>query len=157
MPGERSPRRGGWAANGASPSSRKHGETQQPQRRWGSNISTQRRERTTVWATCLHTVQALRQGGSWRSIDNDYVNQEANVDGGGGGVALRRPESDAGLGQSGAENAVVCSSGAEADLHTQLDVLSALSYPNSSIRSVTVCLSSLCASMASRFAAPDSP
>lgn len=143
MPGERSPRRGGWASNGASPSSRRQVQPPEPQRRWGSNLSTQRRERTTVWASCLHTVQSLRQGGSWRATDtsNDSARQHIKIDGGdggGGACVSRQRENDVRGGGNGAK-AVERPAGAEADLHAQLDVLAALSYPNSSIRCVYVC------------------
>lgn len=144
MRGERSPRR--WTRGGASSpspsSSRSNGRAAtsnvpQHDRRWGSNISTQRRERTVLWASCLQTVQSLRRGGSWQA-NRDCGEQ------GGGRISGARGGSDAIAGEDGNINStgsVQVDGGvgsrddrAEAELQEQLDLLATLTFPNSSIR-----------------------
>lgn len=150
MPGERRPRR--WAAAGsgsgssASPSNtRRFGpgspdtnttqqQQQQPQqqqrqqKRWGSNLSIQRRERTVVWASCLQKVQALRQGGSWQRPESGVATANALpaggslVDGGSDSCSTAAATALAQHQQDGEK------------LNDQLDILATLTYPNSSIR-----------------------
>lgn len=157
MPGERSPRR--WtrsATSSASPSSRHNNsqastsnnhrqnqQEQQQQRRWGSNLSTQRRDRTVVWASCLQRVQALRRGGPWVAGDacpEGYRNDAAGAGAGAGagatdlfgsdGVSPVRGASAHGSSMGNAARAKQV----DDELHEQLDLLAGLSYPNSSIR-----------------------
>lgn len=115
-------------------------QPQQQQRRWGSNLSTQRRERT-VWASCLRRVQALRLGGSWRA-DNDCSEGQGST----GAVAVAAADLGGGNGGGGASGdpsgaaaaaAAAAAAGAsqvDDELHEQLDLLATLTYPNSSIR-----------------------
>lgn len=144
MPVDRSPYRrsrglGGSATSRTPPSFASRspavtpGDTPTQPRRWGSNLSTERRERTVVWASCLQKVQALRRGGSWRAGDEGSEGQRDARDGGRVSVEVA-----AGLGGGGLEGGV--GDGVEDELLAQLDLLSTLTYPNSSIRSgVRIC------------------
>ncbi|CAM9915143.1 unnamed protein product, partial [Laminaria digitata] len=154
MPGERSPRR--WtrgAASSASPSSRHSGsqespgnnaqQQQQQQRRWRSNLSTQRRDRTVVWASCLQRVQALRRGGPWVAGDacpEGYRSDAAGAGAGAGATGLSGNGDTAPVRGASAHSSSssIGSNAARAkqvgdELHEQLDLLSGLTYPNSSI------------------------
>ncbi|CAN0321606.1 unnamed protein product [Pylaiella littoralis] len=133
MPDERQPRRwvpGSGGRSSASPSNTRRfgpGSTetnkpQQQQKRWGSNLSIQRRERAVVWASCLQKVQALRQGGSWQRPENGAA-AGSLADGGSGSASL-----------AGATALVQQQQQQDDDkLNDQLDILATLTYPNSSI------------------------
>lgn len=121
--------------------------------RWGSNLSVQRRERTVVWASCLQKVQELRQGGSWgassevrdqrpegrgkwssgaaRSGTATATTSASLVGGGDTGASLNGVAGDSAV---VAERAKEEARIAEEQLGEQLDLLSRLTYPNSSIR-----------------------
>lgn len=145
MPGERRPRR--WAAGGADGSSASPSSTRrispaaspagnnnappQQQHRWGSSLSTQRRERAVVWASCLQKVQALRQGGSWQRSESGTPTKAAPT-----AAALVRDGDTSGAGV-GAGAAAQNQQRVVDELNEQLDILTALTYPNSSIRLVT--------------------
>lgn len=149
MPGERRPRR--WAAGGASGSSASPSSTRgispaaspaagnntapPQQQRWGSSLSTQRRERTVVWASCLQKVQALRQGGSWQRAESGTAPPAASA------AALLAEGNNGSSSSTGGGEARGCVGAvaedrqhAEDQLNEQLDILSMLIYPNSSIR-----------------------
>eukprot|EP00752_Nemacystus_decipiens_P015738 g14050.t1 len=137
MPGERRPRR--WATGSAGGSSESPSSTRRispaasparnlapQQQRWGSSLSTQRRERAVVWASCLQKVQALRQGGSWQRAEsgprtNAASTASTGVGGGDGGAGP-------GVGAAAQDQ-----QRAVDELNEQLDILIALAYPNSSI------------------------
>ncbi|CAM9872343.1 unnamed protein product, partial [Ectocarpus sp. 8 AP-2014] len=128
----------------SSPGSRKQqqqGQQQQgqQQQRWGSSLSTQRRERTVVWASCLQKVQALRQGGSWQRAENGGT--AAAVD---AAAAAVSPADDDLLAHGGRASGDRAGAGTAAfparpeqlggaELNEQLDILARLTYPNSSI------------------------
>ncbi|CAN0468267.1 unnamed protein product, partial [Ectocarpus sp. 12 AP-2014] len=151
MLGDRRPRRwagGSSAGSGASPSSSRRtnsaasspgSRTQQQQQgqqqqRWGSSLSTQRRERTVVWASCLQKVQALRQGGSWHRAEGGGTPAGAGaaaVDDGLLADGGRASGDRAGAGTTAFPAQHEQQDGAE--LSEQLDILVRLTYPNSSI------------------------
>ena len=84
-----------------------------------------------VWASCLHKVQALRQGGSWQRGESGTPTSAAPT----AGTVVRDGDSSAGAG----EGAVAQDQQRVVDeLNEQLDILTALTYPNSSIRCVTL-------------------
>eukprot|EP00903_Cladosiphon_okamuranus_P013629 g12693.t1 len=143
MPGERRPRR--WAAGAgggsgspsssrrispASSSSASNIAPPQRQQRWGSNLSTQRRERAVVWASCLQKVQALRRGGSWQRVESGTASNVATVVGDGDDAC-----STAGEGVDAAVAQDQQRVGVGDQLEEQLDILTSLTYPNSSISS----------------------
>lgn len=158
MPGERRPHRwagGSSAGSSASPSSsirtnsaasspgsRTQQQQGQQQQRWGSSLSTQRRERTVVWASCLQKVQALRQGGSWQRAESGGTPAGA---GDGARAAAVSPADDGLLADGGRASGDRAGAGTApfparheqqdgAELNEQLDILARLTYPNSSIR-----------------------
>lgn len=105
--------------------------------RWGSNLSTQRRERTVIWASCLQKVQTLRRGGCWNAgaQESGRHRDDPSVDlaGSGDGDALKDGKrndvqllTSVGSGEIAEET--------ENELNTQLDLLLSLTYPNSCIR-----------------------
>ncbi|CAM9169386.1 unnamed protein product [Ectocarpus sp. 13 AM-2016] len=155
MPGDRRPHRwagGSSAGSSASPSSSRRtnsaasspgSRTQQQQQgqqqqRWGSSLSTQRRERTVVWASCLQKVQALRQGGSWQRAESG-----GTPAGAGAYAAAVSPADDGVLADGGRASGDRAGAGTTAfparheqdgaELNEQLDILARLTYPNSSI------------------------
>lgn len=105
--------------------------------RWGSNLSTQRRERTVIWASCLQKVQALRRGGYWNAgaQDSGLERDCPSIDlaGNGDWDALKGSKRNdiqlltrVGSGEIAQET--------EDELNAQLDLLLSLTYPNSCIR-----------------------
>ncbi|CBJ28390.1 hypothetical protein Esi_0104_0093 [Ectocarpus siliculosus] len=168
MPGERRPHRwaGGSSAGSStppsssrrtnsaasSPGSRKQQQQGQQQQRWGSSLSTQRRERTVVWASCLRKVQALRQGGSWQRAESG-----GTPAGAGAGAAAVSPSDDGILAHGGRASGDRAGAGTAAfparpeqldgaELNEQLGILARLTYPNSSIspQDAGFMLSALC-------------
>ena len=154
MPCERSPRR--WTRNtasSASPSSRHNSsqaspkndaqqeQQQQQRRRSGSNLSTQRRDRTVVWASCLQRVRALRRGGPWVAGDTGPEGYRNDAAGAGAGATGLSDNDGASLVRGASAHSSSMGNAARAnqvddELHEQLDLLAGLTYPNLSIRYV---------------------
>lgn len=81
-----------------------------------------------VWASCLRKVQALRQGGSWQRAEGRTATNAASL--------VR--DRDGSTTAEGADAAVAQDQQHVGDqLEEQLDILTSLTYPNSSIRFVT--------------------